>query len=498
MGAEDDVDVPGPLPDLLLVHLGQAPAHGDLHVRPRLPEGLQVAQVAVELVVGVLPDAAGVEHDDVGRLHVGGRHETVRHEGAGQPLGVVLVHLAPEGADVEGPRARLGHGTRIRRPPTLHLPRRHRHTPRRGWPHGAGHPAPTHSPTPSRPVGGPSPVGSSAVAVVVRARPVGPDVLAGRRPGLARGRPRPRAPARAVTLPPSTATSVAWSAWWWRARPCSPPGSPSRATGRTRATARRPGCWPPWRGARPVRPGAPWRPASAWPTCPGARRRCARARCRARSWTRSPRRPSLDPSAEGRLLAGSESEPLHVVKERCQKVRATVGRHDPAATLARIHAQRSLHLVDRRRGGVLLPGRDSAERGAQAAGPAGPGGQPPAPRPAGGTPPLAAIRATRRDSPLPLPVPEPEAALRADAFFLLVTGQAVPDRPPVPPVQSAATPAQRPGRCRHRPTPTRRPDWPTRPTSAVPTTWSPPHPRPPSSCGSTWPPCGGAGPCPVS
>ena len=137
VGAEDHVDVGGPLPDPLPVHLGQAPAHRDLHVGPALPERLEVAQVAVELVVGVLPDAAGVEHHHVGRLEVGGGHQAVGHQGPGQPLRVVLVHLAPEGPDVEGAgrgagstatagsvpsaasteaRRRGGHGSRIRPP----------------------------------------------------------------------------------------------------------------------------------------------------------------------------------------------------------------------------------------------------------------------------------------------------------------------------------------------------------------------------------------------
>ncbi len=55
--------------------------------------------MAVQLVVGVLPDAAGVEHDHVGVVEAVGGHQAVRFEDAGEPLGVVLVHLAPEGAD---------------------------------------------------------------------------------------------------------------------------------------------------------------------------------------------------------------------------------------------------------------------------------------------------------------------------------------------------------------------------------------------------------------
>ena len=67
VGAEHDVDVRRPLDDELAVLLGQAPADRDLQVGALLLQRLQAAEVAVELVVGVLPDAARVEHDDVGR-----------------------------------------------------------------------------------------------------------------------------------------------------------------------------------------------------------------------------------------------------------------------------------------------------------------------------------------------------------------------------------------------------------------------------------------------
>src|SRR6266542_2858161 len=59
-----------------------------------MPEG------AIELVVGVLPDRAGVEHDQVGVVRpVRGLH-ALRLPQTGHPLGVVLVLLAPGVADV--------------------------------------------------------------------------------------------------------------------------------------------------------------------------------------------------------------------------------------------------------------------------------------------------------------------------------------------------------------------------------------------------------------
>ncbi len=83
----------------LALVLREAAAHDDLHAGAAVLDGLQHAEVAVELVVGVLTDAAAVEHHDVGVLGVGGRDETIGLEEPGDPLGVVLVHLTPEGAD---------------------------------------------------------------------------------------------------------------------------------------------------------------------------------------------------------------------------------------------------------------------------------------------------------------------------------------------------------------------------------------------------------------
>ena len=72
VGAEHDVHPRRPAQHRVAVLLGQATADGDLHVRIGLLARRQVAEVAVQLVVGVLPDRAGVEHDDVGVGAVGG------------------------------------------------------------------------------------------------------------------------------------------------------------------------------------------------------------------------------------------------------------------------------------------------------------------------------------------------------------------------------------------------------------------------------------------
>ena len=151
--------------------------------------------MAVELVVGVLPDAAGVEDDHVGRLHVRRGHEAVGHQRAGQPLGVVLVHLAPEGADVEGPRAaaRSPHQDTALTPLPTPLPPLP--APPTVTPLGEAGPmalatCPTHSPThfPSRPV---SPVDPGRSQPGLAARVASLDAALSR----AAGRPRSRAPA---------------------------------------------------------------------------------------------------------------------------------------------------------------------------------------------------------------------------------------------------------------------------------------------------------------
>ena len=73
---------------------------------------------------------------------------------------------------------------------------------------------------------------------------------------------------------------------------------------------------------------------------------------------------SLDPSAEDSLLAGIGSEPLQVIKERCQRLRATSVTKDPVAALSRIHALRSFAWWNDAEGAFCFSGRDTPERGA--------------------------------------------------------------------------------------------------------------------------------------
>ena len=148
---------------------------------------------------------------------------------------------------------------------------------------------------------------------------------------------------------------------------------------------------------------------------------------------------TLEPSAESELLAGSADQPLHVIKERCARVRATSASQDPMATMAKIHKERTFSWWTDPEGAFCYRGRDTAVRGARlmahltsmathlgkdqrAAAKA------------------AAEAAATGDSPgvngakgAASPPPESQGALQADAFYLLVTG-----RRPAPPTTNAS------------------------------------------------------------
>ncbi len=114
VGAEHDVH-PGRLAgDGVAVLLGQAAADGDLHARTLRLHRREVAEVAVELVVGVLPHRAGVEDHHVGGLTGRGGDVARALQQPGEPLGVVDVHLAPVGLDLVGARGGLGAHDRTR------------------------------------------------------------------------------------------------------------------------------------------------------------------------------------------------------------------------------------------------------------------------------------------------------------------------------------------------------------------------------------------------
>jgi hypothetical protein len=150
---------------------------------------------------------------------------------------------------------------------------------------------------------------------------------------------------------------------------------------------------------------------------------------------------ALDPAAESQLLDGSESEPLHVITERCSKVRATASAHDQVATVARIHRDRHFTSWTDPEGAFCFSGRDTPERGATLLARLVPvANRLRHDRRAAATATATAAGVSRSRSTHPSsssaaspssaasassaasPAPESEAALRADAFFLLVTG----------------------------------------------------------------------------
>ncbi len=121
----------------------------------------------------------------------------------------------------------------------------------------------------------------------------------------------------------------------------------------------------------------------------------------------------LDPGSEGGLLDGAADQPLHEVRERCQRARAEAERHDPLASVRRIHAARHFSSWTDADGAFCYQGRDTADRGARI---------------------LQHMRSTvdrlrnpersARSGAAPSEAERPteqDRALRADAFFLLMT-----------------------------------------------------------------------------
>ena len=98
--AEGDVDEREAPEDLVLDRLRPAAADPDHPLRVFGLQPLRLAQVGDEAVVGRLADRAGVEEDQVGLLAARGLLVAERLEHPLHPLGVVHVHLAPEGGDV--------------------------------------------------------------------------------------------------------------------------------------------------------------------------------------------------------------------------------------------------------------------------------------------------------------------------------------------------------------------------------------------------------------
>ena len=130
----------------------------------------------------------------------------------------------------------------------------------------------------------------------------------------------------------------------------------------------------------------------------------------------------LDPTRESDLLAGADELPLYALRERCNRSRATSGAHDPLATVRRIRAGRHFSSWTDPEGAFCYQGRDTADRGAQILSHLG----------AVATR-LRRARAAAEPGTGGPEDPEPERALRADAFFALVTRRHPDGKDPAPP-----------------------------------------------------------------
>jgi hypothetical protein len=125
----------------------------------------------------------------------------------------------------------------------------------------------------------------------------------------------------------------------------------------------------------------------------------------------------LDPERESELLKDAATEPLQVLKERCHRSRATSRKVDPLATLRQIRASRHFSSWTDADGAFCYQGRDTADRGAQM---------------------LAhlnhvatRLRRSQGSTGDDEREREPERAVRADAFFNLLTQRQIDSRVPV-------------------------------------------------------------------
>src|SRR5690606_13177675 len=105
---EDEIDVGRAPDDRLALLAGDAAADADQQIGSLALERARAPELGDHLLLCLLAHRAGVEQDDVGVLDaVGPARAFARRQDVGHAVGVVLVHLAPEGADVQLLRHRL-------------------------------------------------------------------------------------------------------------------------------------------------------------------------------------------------------------------------------------------------------------------------------------------------------------------------------------------------------------------------------------------------------
>ena len=102
LGTKDQVDIWYPAHNGLTLLAGHTPPHADDEVGLEPLEVSGSTEIGEDLLLGLLTDRAGVKQDDicifwvVGGLYGLGGRQDIHHFG-----GVVFIHLAPKGADVE-------------------------------------------------------------------------------------------------------------------------------------------------------------------------------------------------------------------------------------------------------------------------------------------------------------------------------------------------------------------------------------------------------------
>ncbi len=103
--AHDEIDHRRAADDLLAFGLGDAARNGNGQAasvaRGSGFKRAHAAELGIDLVRGFLADVAGIEDDEIGILDVGGLREALGREHVRHTMGIVDVHLAAEGFDVE-------------------------------------------------------------------------------------------------------------------------------------------------------------------------------------------------------------------------------------------------------------------------------------------------------------------------------------------------------------------------------------------------------------
>jgi hypothetical protein len=133
----------------------------------------------------------------------------------------------------------------------------------------------------------------------------------------------------------------------------------------------------------------------------------------------------LSPERESELLAGATEDSLGVIRQRCRRSRATAAGVDPMATIRKIRATRHFSSWTDEEGAFCYRGRETAERGARILASLAETAtrlrksrrtEPRQSEPRQSEPRQSELRRTEDGHSA-----EPEAAVRADAFFALVT-----------------------------------------------------------------------------